>query len=121
VCSLVHRRDGLRAPREVHLSPDGIELAHGVGRTSARFDRVATSPSPRAVETPEAMGFKIDAQLEELGTLPDPIARLIERRVPSTIVCGGSGRSRRLESSPSASRGNGVGNSHGYPRAVACS
>ncbi|MCI4365562.1 MAG: histidine phosphatase family protein [Thermoplasmata archaeon] len=83
--SVIHRRHSLRRPGDVHLSPEGIELARRVGRSSGPFDRVVTSPKPRAVETAVAMGLAVDAEIPELGALPDPVARFLEREPPSTF------------------------------------
>jgi broad specificity phosphatase PhoE len=76
--SLVHRRHSMREGREDHLSREGLELARRVGRASGAFDRVVTSPRVRAIETAEAMGFVVDARLEELGSLPPSIARRVD-------------------------------------------
>jgi broad specificity phosphatase PhoE len=83
--SLVHRRHSQRQPTDVHLSADGIQLARRVGRRSGHFDRVFTSPKPRAVETAAAMGYKVDGQWEQLGQLPDIVARFLDRESPSTF------------------------------------
>jgi len=66
-----HRRHSRREPGDVHLSREGRELARRVARTMGRFDRVVTSPKPRAVETAEALGFHVDATIEELAEMPD--------------------------------------------------
>jgi len=68
---LEHRRHSRREPATPHLSPEGVALAHRVARTIGRFDRVMTSPKPRAVETAEALGFTVDATLPELAEMPD--------------------------------------------------
>ena len=47
--SLVVRRHSLRSPGGVHLSPEGVHQARRVGRFSGNFDRVVTSPKPRAL------------------------------------------------------------------------
>ena len=83
--SLVHRRHSVRSPGDLHLSPHGVALARRVGAGSGQFDRVVTSPKPRAVETARAMGFAVDAEWEELGSVPDPVARFLERESPSTF------------------------------------
>src|SRR5271155_1132493 len=83
--SLVVRRHSLRSAGEVHLSPEGVEQARQVGRTSGSFDRVVTSPKPRARETAEAMGFTVDAELELLGSLPDPLGRFLDRESPGSF------------------------------------
>ena len=83
--SLVHRRHSLRSPGDVHLSEEGVALAREVGRRSGPFDRVLTSPKARAVETAESMGFAVDAELEDLESLPDPVGRFLERESPSSF------------------------------------
>jgi broad specificity phosphatase PhoE len=83
--SLIHRRHSLRSPGDVHLSPEGVALARRVGAGSGHFDRVVTSPKARAVETAQAMGYAVDAEWEELGSLPEPVARYLERESPSTF------------------------------------
>ncbi|HXQ48558.1 MAG TPA: histidine phosphatase family protein [Thermoplasmata archaeon] len=83
--SLVHLRHSLRQPADLHLSPEGVELARRIGRRSGRFDRVITSPKPRAVETAISMGYLVDAEWEELGVLPDPVGRFLDRESPSTF------------------------------------
>ena len=64
------RRHSLRDRPEEHLSSAGRELARQVGRDAGPFGRVFSSPSPRAVETANEMGF-LDPELrrewEELG------------------------------------------------------
>lgn len=68
---LEHRRHSRRDPATPHLSPQGIALARRVGPTLERFDRVVTSPKPRAVETAIEMGLRVDAEIPELGTMPE--------------------------------------------------
>ncbi len=71
---LEHRRHGPRDPGEVHLSPSGAALARRVAAATGPFDRVLTSPKPRAVETAEAMGLAVDARLDPLAPVPEPVA-----------------------------------------------
>jgi len=68
---LEHRRHSRRELTDIHLSPDGVALARRVARTLGRFDRVLSSPKPRAVETVAALGLALDATLPELGEMPD--------------------------------------------------
>lgn len=66
-----HRRHSHRSPADVHLSRSGVALARRVAPTLGRFDRVLSSPKPRAVETVEALGLVLDGTLPELGVMPD--------------------------------------------------
>ena len=83
--TLVHLRHGERAPGGTDLTELGARRAAEVGRRMARFDRVVTSPKPRAVETAEAMGYAVDAELPLLGSLPGPIERWIDRSMPRSF------------------------------------
>jgi broad specificity phosphatase PhoE len=83
--SLVHRRHSLRSSGDVHLSSEGVDLARRVGRVSGPFDRVVTSPKPRAIETARSMGYPVDEVWEELGSVPDPVGRFLDRETPSTF------------------------------------
>lgn len=76
---LEHRRHSYRDPSSTHLSPDGVALARRVGRGIGRFDRVVTSPKPRAVETAEALGFPDPEVLPGLGEMPDEVGMLGEK------------------------------------------
>jgi len=68
---LEHRRHSRREPGTPHLSTEGVALARRVAGTIGRFDRVVTSPKHRAVETAEALGFRVDATIAELAEMPD--------------------------------------------------
>jgi len=68
---LEHRRHSRREAGTPHLSAEGLELARRVARTIGKFDRVITSPKHRAVETAEALGFRVDATVPELAEMPD--------------------------------------------------
>jgi broad specificity phosphatase PhoE len=52
-----------------HLSVEGVALARQIGGEIGPFDLVLTSPVPRALETPIAMGFAVNDQIEALGDL----------------------------------------------------
>ncbi len=81
---LEHRRHGHRAAGDLHLSPAGLAQARRVASGSSGFDRVVTSPHPRAVETAEAMGLRVDDRLEALGSVPETVGdRLAEASPPS--------------------------------------
>jgi broad specificity phosphatase PhoE len=75
---LEHRRHSQRDPAGPHLNAAGLALARRVAPTLGPFDRVVTSPKPRAVETAVAMGFEVAAELEELGAMPAELQTLVE-------------------------------------------
>jgi hypothetical protein len=83
---LLHLRHSLRNPGDPHLSEAGVALARQVGARAGGFDRVLTSPKLRAVETAAAMGWRVDEQRPEWGSLPDPIARYLDREPPRTFA-----------------------------------
>jgi broad specificity phosphatase PhoE len=80
---LEHRRHSRRDPTGPHLSPEGIALARRVGATLEPFDRVVVSPKPRAVETAVEMGLQVDAEVPELGTMPDDVGFPLD---PATLT-----------------------------------
>lgn len=84
--TLLLLRHAERAPGGVHLSERGVRLAEELGRRPPRFDRVVTSTKPRALETAEAMGYRVDAQLVALGGLPDELARWVDRAEPRSFA-----------------------------------
>ncbi len=61
------RRHTMRQKPGKHLSQAGVELARRIGKASDRFDRVFSSPKPRAIETAIAMGYAVDREIEGLG------------------------------------------------------
>jgi broad specificity phosphatase PhoE len=67
------RRHSLRARMAQDLSEEGIALANLVGQAMGEFDRVVTSPLPRAVQTAEAMGYTVDETAELLSTTGDSV------------------------------------------------
>lgn len=67
------RRHSLRNPATQDLSPEGIALARLIGMEMGRFDRVLTSPLPRAIQTAQAMGFKVDETVELLASTGDAV------------------------------------------------
>ena len=83
--TLVHLRHSEREAGGVHVTSRGLRLAAELGGQLGRFDRVVTSPKPRAVETAEGMGLTVDATLPELGTLPGPVGRCLEREDPRSF------------------------------------
>lgn len=75
--TLEHRRHSRRDPGGVHLNAAGLALARSVAPGLPRFDRVVTSPLPRAVETAEAMGLAVDAMLAPLAEMTDEVGALL--------------------------------------------
>ena len=65
-----HRRHTMRTKPGQHLSQAGVNLARRVGEGMAAFDKVYTSPVPRAFETAIAMGYAVDHQVELLASMP---------------------------------------------------
>jgi broad specificity phosphatase PhoE len=63
------RRHSHRNVSKPHLSQTGVDLARRAGEELGRFDRVVTSTVPRAFETAIAMGYAVDEQIEQLGTM----------------------------------------------------
>jgi broad specificity phosphatase PhoE len=84
--TLVALRHAEREPGGAHLTDRGVRSAAETGRLLARFDRVLASPKPRAAETAEAMGYRIDAELAELEGLPEPIERRVGRELPRSFA-----------------------------------
>jgi broad specificity phosphatase PhoE len=78
VRTLEHRRHSRRDPAGAHLNARGRELARRVAPSLPRFDRVVTSPRLRAVETAEALGLRVDAQIPELAEMPEETGIPIE-------------------------------------------
>jgi len=83
---LEHRRHSRRDPVGIHLNREGIELAQRIARTLGRFDRVVTSPKPRAIETAQALGFTVDAVLPELAVMPDDVGLSIDELNPRSFA-----------------------------------
>jgi broad specificity phosphatase PhoE len=69
--------------RGSHLSAQGVALARLVGQSLGPFAAVATSASPRAIETALAMGFAVDETVElPSGYLPGEIGHHDQWRWP---------------------------------------
>jgi broad specificity phosphatase PhoE len=83
---LEHRRHSRRDPFGVHLAPAGVRLARRVASTIGRFDRVVTSPKPRAVETATAMGFPVDEEVEALERMPDEVEARVDEARPRSFA-----------------------------------
>ena len=83
--TLEHRRHSRRDPTGVHLNPAGRALARSIGAGLATFNRVVTSPKPRAIETAEAMGRTVDATLAALAEMPDDVGVPMESVRPRTF------------------------------------
>ncbi len=60
------RRHSIRA-QDGKLTQQGVTLARMLGEKMGRFNRVVTSPLPRAIQTAVAMGFAVDATAELLA------------------------------------------------------
>jgi broad specificity phosphatase PhoE len=71
--TLQHRRHSRRDPSSVHLNEAGLALARRVAPGLPRFARAVTSPRPRAIETAEALGCRVDATIPALAELPDDV------------------------------------------------
>jgi len=82
---LEHRRHSRRDHGGVHLNAEGLAIARRVAPTIGRFDRVITSPVPRAVETAEAVGCPSDSVVPELALVPAEIDRLIDLAEPRSF------------------------------------
>src|SRR5688572_26679803 len=67
------RRHTMRTKPGQHLSQAGVDLARLVGMRIGPFDRVITSPIPRAFETALAMGFAVTDEIEEFASMGDDV------------------------------------------------
>ena len=67
------RRHSIRAAPGQNLSQPGVSLARLIGEEMGRFERVVTSPLPRAYQTAIAMGFAVDETSELLATSGDQV------------------------------------------------
>ena len=67
------RRHSIRATPGQNLSQPGVSLARLIGEEMGRFERVITSPLPRAYQTAIAMGFAVDQTSELLATYGDEV------------------------------------------------
>ncbi len=83
--TLEHRRHSRRDPTGIHLNSTGRTLARSIGAGIAPFDRVVTSPKPRAIETAEAMGRAVDVTLAALAEMPDDAGVPIDLLRPRTF------------------------------------
>jgi len=87
--TLEHRRHSRRDPGGIHLNAEGVALARKVAATTPKFDRVATSPRPRAVETAELLAGRVDAVVPGLAEVGDELAHLAETDPPGSFArCG---------------------------------
>jgi broad specificity phosphatase PhoE len=78
------RRHTMRNKQGQRLSPEGLDLAEKVGDEMGPFAWVVTSTIPRAIETAVAMGYDVDEQYEELGTMDEGVD--LEIRWPFTFA-----------------------------------
>ena len=67
------RRHSLRNLAQPNLSEEGIMLANLTGQLMGQFERVITSPLPRAIQTAEAMGYLVDETVELLASMGDAV------------------------------------------------
>jgi len=67
------RRHSIRNKPGPDLSEQGVALARLVGLEMGKFDRVITSPLPRAVQTAQAMGFEVEATEPLIATYGDDV------------------------------------------------
>ncbi len=67
------RRHSLRNRALSDLSEGGLALANLVGLEMGQFNRVLTSPLPRAIQTAEVMGYAVDETIELLSTTGDAV------------------------------------------------
>jgi broad specificity phosphatase PhoE len=72
------RRHAMRVKGSPHLVQAGVDLARQVGTRMGPFERVITSPAPRALETALAMGFAVDEQMEQFASMPDGVDEEVE-------------------------------------------
>jgi len=72
------RRHSKRFKTDENLSPEGIELAKKIGSQTGPFDLVVTSTIIRAVQTAQAMGFKVDKTLDDFSTYGDDVDKEIK-------------------------------------------
>jgi broad specificity phosphatase PhoE len=84
--TLEHRRHSRRDPGAPQLNAAGLALARSVAVGLPRFDRVVTSPRPRAVETAEAMGLRVDATVPELVESLDDVGFSFASVHPATFA-----------------------------------
>jgi broad specificity phosphatase PhoE len=67
------RRHTMRHKPGKHLTQAGVTLARKSGDTMSKFDYVVTSTLERAYETAIAMGYAVDAQIQELAMIADGV------------------------------------------------
>lgn len=67
------RRHSIRNKPGQDLSEQGVALARLVGLEMGKFQRVITSPAPRAVQTAQAMGFEVDSTEPLLATYGEDV------------------------------------------------
>jgi broad specificity phosphatase PhoE len=83
--TLEHRRHSRRDPSGIHLNAPGRSLARSIGAGLPPFDRVVTSPRPRAIETAEAMGRTVDVTLAGLAEMPEDVGVPVALTRPRTF------------------------------------
>jgi broad specificity phosphatase PhoE len=83
---LEHLRHAERAPDSAHLSARGLAAARDLAPRIGAFDRVLTSPKPRAIETARALGFERAATREMLRGLPEEIEARVDAAHPGSFA-----------------------------------
>jgi hypothetical protein len=76
-----YTRQGAVRDRGSQLSAEGVELGRRLGQTMGPFAYVATSLSPRTIETALAMGFAVDDQLDVAADLWQAAQAELDHRV----------------------------------------
>jgi hypothetical protein len=68
------RRHSTRSYSGQNLSQEGVHLARQIGNDMQGFDRVVTSPLPRAIQTAVAMGFAVNDTADLLARFEQGLA-----------------------------------------------
>lgn len=85
---LLELRRHSRRGDDGNLTPAGMALAERVGAAMSRFDRVWSSPRPRAVQTAEAFSRgvpAIDSRLDLPASMPNDLEPLGRRGVEALV------------------------------------
>lgn len=68
------RRHSIRSYSGQNLSQAGVQLARQLGKDMTGFERVVTSPLPRAIQTAVAMGFAVNETADLLARFEQGLA-----------------------------------------------